>query len=260
LEKNNLIVFHSLCERWNSYEECLSASLEACAAYIFINGDNFELMQEFLTFIPRIERTILPIKYELLEAALVYGRPRCTSYLIENGAADIINDDLLDDASFTHLIIYKAIIGNNIECVTMIINLYQRVIKAPDFMNILAFAAKYSTSHILALLLSRAPAFEIPLVLSHLLIHAITFYNIDSILMLEQKGGVIIEEVVETARQIREDVIERPIEAVFDIVENDYDHSHFFDILMERYEVEAKSTEDKQRLFYLLNIVLPKTK
>jgi hypothetical protein len=72
--------------------------------------------------------------------------------------------------------------------------------------------------------------------------------------MLEQKGGVIIEEVVKRALQMREDVIERPIEELLDIVINDYDQSHFFDILMERHNIEAKSTEDKQRLLYLLYI------
>jgi hypothetical protein len=52
---------------------------------------------------------------------------------------------------------------------------------------------------------------------------------------------------------MREDVIEKSIEELLDIVENYYDHSHFFDILMERHDIEAKSTEDKQRLFYMLS-------
>jgi hypothetical protein len=231
LTRNNINLTHLLFERWDENIESLNTSFEVVGNHVFKNGDNLQLMQDIISFVANIQgaNEARLIKNHLLHGALVYGRFNCTNYLVNNGAIEEINSELNDYDNFKHVIIYKALLGRNIQCLMLVMQNYRRGITIQEYMKILMFASKFSTAVILTLLLTRAPAFNIEPILSRLLISAIAFYNIDCIPVLEQRGGIINAAVVDSAEVVRNTNIYELIEVEEDAP--DYDFSHFFDVL-----------------------------
>ncbi len=234
LTRNNINLTHLLFERWDENIESLNTSFEVVGNHVFKNGDNLQLMQDIISFVTNMQgaNEARLIKNHLLHGALVYGRFNCTNHLVNNGAIEEINYEDNDYDNLKHIIIYKALLGRNIQCLMLVMQHYRRGITIQEYMKILMFASKFSTAVILTLLLTRAPAFNIEPILSRLLISAIAFYNIDCIPVLEQRGGIINAAVVDSAEVVRNTNIYDLIEVEEDAP--DYDFSHFFDVLEDR--------------------------
>jgi hypothetical protein len=249
LAVNNRNLFHLICERWDDNHECLSASLDVVGAYVFKNGDNLHLMQDFIAFAEQFHDNI---KSFLIHSALIYGRIQCVHYLVMNGAINnIIYQEQNDISDFKHQILYQALIGNNIQCILIIMRNYVLGITLQQYIKILEFAARYCTNNILYLLLRRTPGLIIQQFLSHLLIHAIAFYNVENINMLERLGGIIIPVVVDNAEVLRQ----RTSIELLGIEEDnyEYDDNHFFDVLGARHNSLLQQNNNINQVAQLLH-------
>jgi hypothetical protein len=249
LAVNNRYLFHLMCERWDDNHECLSTSLDVLGAYVFKNGDNLHLMQDLIAFAEQFHENINSF---LIHSALIYGRIQCVHYLLMNGVQDEINNRIYNDESdFKHRILYQALIGNNIQCILIIIRNYLLGITLQQYIKILEFAARYCTNNILYLLLRRTPGLIIQQFLSYLLSHAIAFYNVENINMLERLGGIIMPVVVNNGVVFRQ----RTIIELLGIEEDnyDYDDSHFFDVLQARHDSLLQQNNNINQVAQLLH-------
>jgi hypothetical protein len=230
LENNKIQLFRALISRWNQNNDYLNTSLDTAAPYIFVSGDNIQLMQYYIVFYLHINNQYhaghrrLEILLTLFKGGLVYGRPNCVNYLLQyENVKEGLNNPRNDFANEKHFILRAAIIGRNINCFFLVRNLYTRIITNVEYINLLRLSAKYSSAHILSFLLQRNRNIITHDLLAELISHSVAVYNVKCLEILLLKGGIINQDTLNEAGIIREEVLELdPFEYGFELDHSDY--------------------------------------